>query len=123
MRFQARAFGAPRNDGPILLSAECALLPAAILPLLVLDIVALDDGHGVGARQPAVQIDVGAAARAERTKRALGRLAADRARLGLGRRVGHDGNIGVMRCRRTRASACVRTVFRYPSPAKLAGEG
>jgi hypothetical protein len=45
-----------------------------------LTLVVFDGGYRVGARQPAVQVDVGAAARAERTKTLDLRFAADGAR-------------------------------------------
>ncbi len=49
----------------------------------------------VAAGEPAVEIDVGAALRAERPKPLGCRLAADRAVSRAGNRVGHAGNIGI----------------------------
>ena len=55
----------------------------------------LDRGDRVAAGEPAVEIDVGAALRAERPKPLGCRLAADRAVSRAGNRVGHAGNIGI----------------------------
>src|SRR6266700_1217835 len=49
----------------------------------------------IAAGEPAVQIDVGAALRAERPKPRRSRLAADRAFARAGNRIGHAGDIGM----------------------------
>src|SRR5215831_9582437 len=76
-----------------------AALSPARLPFALVDaiLVALHRRHRIGAGEPAVQVDVGAAARAERPRLALGRLAADRAGFRRGRLVGHDRYLGIRR--------------------------
>src|SRR5947209_19565395 len=54
----------------------------------------LDRGNRVAAGEPAVEIDVGAALRAERPEPLGRRLAADRALSRAGNRVGHAPDIG-----------------------------
>jgi hypothetical protein len=68
------------------------LCPAVILPPLVFLFV-LRYRHRIDAGQPAMQIDVGAALRAERPEYGIGGLAADRAQFAVFI-VGHDGNMG-----------------------------
>jgi hypothetical protein len=63
------------------------LVLAAVAALAVAFIVFLDDGNGIDPGEPAMQIDVRAAARAEWAKLLFGRFAANRARLASG--VGH----------------------------------
>src|SRR5262249_56896073 len=54
----------------------------------------LDRRDRIASREPAVEIDVGAALRAERPKSRARRLAADRAFPGAGHQFGHASNIG-----------------------------
>jgi hypothetical protein len=74
---------------------------AAAPALFVLAIAArarilLDDRHRVAALEPAVEVDVGAALRAERAKTLQRRLAAERAALGgAGRGLIHGRDVGV----------------------------
>ncbi len=58
-------------------SASFLSLPLLRTQRVRLTFVVFDGGHRIGARQPAVQIDVGAAARTKRTKTLDLRLAAD----------------------------------------------
>jgi hypothetical protein len=72
--------------------------------------VVLNGGYRIGARQPAVEVYVGAAAGTERTKTLDLRLAADSARFGLADGT-HGLNLRLPRAGRERRRSGTRLVF------------
>src|ERR1043166_6224627 len=85
---------APAGCPPALRCAPCGLRQLVLAPAARARVL-LDHRHRIGAGEPAVQIDVGAALRAERAKARQRRLAAERAAPGgTGYRLIHGRDVG-----------------------------